>query len=75
MKKYVYGWTHYKRTGWVINGKKQYEGYFKKDNDPYNFTLVRVRFTAKHPVLAMREIAERLSNGISPYDIGDKEIN
>jgi hypothetical protein len=71
-----YGWTSYKSTGWkAANGKKFYEGCFRASNDPYNYTLIRIMFIAKRPVIAMQEIVKKLNQGKLPHEIANTEIN
>jgi hypothetical protein len=69
-----YGWTHYKYLGWLTeDGIKLYEGTFKVEHDPYSWTIQKIRFYAKRPILAMRELTKKLTetNGkhIPDYEI------
>lgn len=55
-----FGWINYKNLGWINEEKlKYYEGRFKLDNDPHEYTLITIRFWSNHPILAMRYIYEK----------------
>ena len=59
-----YGWTSFKREGWVSEdgSLKLYRGCFRDDHDPNDISLVVIPFWTNRPVLAMREIVRRLNN-------------
>jgi len=71
-----YGWTSYRKTGLAnAKGQKYYEGHFRCCNDPMNYTEICLRFWARHPVLALRKIAQRLTAGESWKTLHEAEIN
>lgn len=67
-----WGWTTYKHLHWVVDGRGYYEGRFKKDNDPYSWTLQVVRFLAHHPKKAMSAI---INSDLEPRTFEGKIIN
>ena len=67
-----WGWTSYKHLGWVVEGRKYYEGRFRLQNDIYSWTLQIVRFLAKHPKKAMSHI---VNSGLEPFTFEGKIIN
>jgi len=66
----------YERTGWEReDGRKQYRGHFWESPWPKTTGIivgVEFNFWAKHPVLAMREIAE---SGLYLGEFQHKTIN
>ena len=68
-----WGWARYENTHRVNeNGRTLYIGYFKQDHDPHNWTVQRVSFFAKHPIIGMRSIC---ASGEEPVTFAYKEIN
>ena len=69
----IWGWTSYKATGWVVDGRKQYRGCFQEDclGPAYS----RFTFFAKRPVLAMRKIVKMLNENIDSLSLINTIIN
>ena len=68
-----WGWTSYKHLYWNDGaGHKLYEGKFKKENDPYSWTLQTVRFWASRPIKALSAICR---SGKQPLEFCNKVIN
>ena len=72
MQNTKWGWTRYERTHWKRDGRKAYIGYFKKNNDPYNWTTQRIQFWAQQPIIALRFIC---NSGKHPKEFDGKEVN
>jgi hypothetical protein len=74
----IWGWDRYQRTWWTNEtGAKLYIGFFRKDNDPYHWTLERVEFWAHKPIVAMREICRQCTQDEHklPRDFYHKVVN
>jgi hypothetical protein len=68
-----WGWTSYRRLGWQTkDGRKFYEGHFRKEYDPFSWTLQIVKFWALHPVKAMSAICR---SGKEPKEFVSETIN
>lgn len=69
MEKIIWGWTSYKKTGWVTEyGLKEYRAKFR---GIYPATINRQKeqtiiFYTKHPLQMLRTIAEATEKGIEP---------
>jgi hypothetical protein len=67
-----WGWTSYHKTHLSNkNGVPLYEGHFRQDHDLMGWTTIRLRFCTRHPVKALRLIA---NSGQNPIDFHEKEI-
>jgi len=70
-----FGWTGYKKLGWnKDNNLHYYQGTFKEDNDPHNFTLIRIRFWSDRPVKAMRYIYDKCNSIKDTLAFNEKEL-
>ncbi len=68
-----WGWDRYERTSWIReDGRPMYVGHFRMNNDPHHWTICRVRFWARRPILALREIVISRKH---PEDFADRVIN
>lgn len=68
-----WGWVRYERTPFTRDGGgRMYVGHFRMAHDPNHWTVCQVRFWARHPILALREIADSRRH---PQEFADHVIN
>lgn len=68
-----WGWTSYERTNWEReDGRRLYIGHFKQNNDPFNWTEVRIKFWARRPIVALGTICR---SGKDPVEFEGQAVN
>ena len=69
-----WGWTSYRRTGWVKVGSehRQYIGHFTRLDSLTSWTRATIRFWAHRPIIALRAICE---SGNDPIAYHNQNIN
>ena len=71
----MYEWIRYKNLGWIDNkGCKYYEGRFQKENEPGDWTTIRIRFWSKHPTNAMRTICQKAKDEQDLFNFNGKRL-
>jgi hypothetical protein len=52
-----WGWTSYRRTGWVRDdGVREYRATLQTVGSLHHWTRCTIMFSARHPLLALRQI-------------------